>query len=71
MITDPSAYASFKRQTLADQALDLEEKYRILEALYQEARRLGSFTERDLSLGLEDDVRLAAALNANVSDAPR
>ncbi len=71
MITDPSAYASFKARSLADQDLDLDEKYRILEALYQEARRLGSFGKRDLLLGLQDDIRLAAALNANVSDASR
>jgi hypothetical protein len=71
MITDPSVYASFKRRFMADQVLDLDERYRILEALYQEARLLGSFTKRDLLLGLEDDVHLAAALNANVSDPPR
>ena len=71
MVTNASLYASFKRRSLAEQALDLEEKYRILDALYQEARRLGSFAERDLLLGLDHDVRLAAALNANVSDASR
>lgn len=71
MITDPTAYASFKSRSLADQVLDLDEKYRILDALYQEARSLGSFGKRDLLLGLEDDVRLAACLNANVSDASR
>ena len=44
---------------------------RYTDALYQEARRLGWFTAQDLSLGLEDDVPLAAALNANVSEPPR
>ncbi|MBP1657682.1 MAG: hypothetical protein H6Q31_2283 [Bacteroidetes bacterium] len=71
MITDTAAYTSFKRRSLADRDLGLEEKYRILEALYHEARRLGWFTAQDLSLGLEHDVRLAAALNANVSEPPR
>lgn len=71
MITDSTAYASFKRRSLAAEPLDLQEKYRILEALYQEARRLGRFTEEDFLLGLDDDVRLARALNANVSDPPR
>ena len=61
----------FKARSLAAQPLSLEEKYRILEGLYLEARRLGSFGERDMLLGLEDDVRLAAALNANVSSPPR
>jgi len=71
MIKDPSAYASFKARSLADQPLGLKEKYRILESLYREARHLGSFTDRDLLLGLEDDVRLAAAPNANTSNPPR
>ena len=71
MITSPSVYSRFKAESLADQRLDLAEKYRILEALYQEARHLGSFGEGDLLLGLPDDVRLAAALNANVSNPPR
>ncbi|MEW6511070.1 MAG: hypothetical protein AB1428_08955 [Bacteroidota bacterium] len=43
----------------------------ILEALLEEARQLGRFGEDDLLFGLEDDVRLAAALNANVSSPPR
>jgi hypothetical protein len=71
VITDPAYYASFKARSLAAQDLTLNEKYHILEALYREARQLGSFGERDLLVGLEDDVRLAAALNANVSVPPR
>jgi hypothetical protein len=71
MITNPSVYAAFKARSLADQVLGLDEKYRILESLYEEAVCLGSFGERDLLLGLQDDIRLAAALNANVSDASR
>lgn len=71
MVTNPEAYASFKRYSRSDRAPDLDASYRILESLYQEARRLGSLTDRDLLLGLDTDVRLAAALNANVSAAPR
>lgn len=71
VITNPAYYASFKSRSLAGQDLTLKEKYHILEALYREARRLGSFCERDLLLGLDDDIRLAAALNANVSSPSR
>ena len=67
MMTDPSTYNRFKARSLAGQDLSLEDKYEILEALYHEARLLGSFSERDALLGLDDDVHLAAALNANVS----
>lgn len=71
VITDPATYAAFKARSLAAEPLSLEAKFAILEALYEEARQLGSFGEHDLMLGLEDDVRLAARLNANVSDPPR
>ena len=71
MISDPSYFTSFKRLDLASETLSLEEKYRILESLYAEARTVGSFGAHDLLLGLEHDIRLAAALNANVSSAPR
>jgi hypothetical protein len=70
MLTNPSAYASFKARSVAGQTLTLEEKYRVLEALYDHARLLGHFGKTDQLLGLEDDVRLAAALNANVSNPP-
>jgi hypothetical protein len=55
---------------MAQARLTLEEKYGILEALYHEACALGRFTEHDLYLGLEDHVRLAAYLNANLSVPP-
>jgi len=71
MITDLEHFSSFKRLTLAKEHLSLEQKYRILESLYDEARKLGSFGEHDMLLGLDDDIRLAAALNANVPSAPR
>ena len=70
MITDPS-YSDFKRSSLAKDTLSLEQKYKILDSLYSEARALGHFGEHDMLLGLEDDIRLAAALNANVSNPPR
>ncbi len=71
MINNPAAFESFKRQSLARQELTLDEKYRILDALYEEARRLGRFGPSDILDGLEDDVQLAAKLNANVSSPPR
>ena len=71
MIKNASYYASFKARAIAEETLALDEKYRILEALYEEARRLGRFGNDDLLLGLQADIRLAAALNANVSNPPR
>jgi hypothetical protein len=71
VITDSAYFFSSKRLTLAREPLSLEEKYRILESLYDEARELGNFGTHDILLGLEGDVHLAAALNANVSNSPR
>jgi hypothetical protein len=66
MITDPQYFSSFKREALSRERLSLDYKYRILESLYDEARALGSFTDKDILLGLDDDIRLASALNSNV-----
>jgi hypothetical protein len=71
MMTNGSLYDASKARALAEEPLTLEEKYRILDALYQEARLLGHFTERDILDGIEDVIRLAAALNANVSKPSR
>lgn len=71
MITNASKYTSAKARALAEEPLGLEDKYKILEALYQEARQLGHFTDDDVLVGLDDDIRLAAALNAHVSEPPR
>jgi len=71
MIKNSSLYASFKARAIAGETLTLDEKYRILEALYEEARRLGYFGTADLLLGLQEDIHLAAALNANESNPPR
>ncbi len=60
-----------KQNWLMGHPLSLEEKFAILNALYEEARLFGHFSQHDLQLGLEDDVRLAAQLNANVSSPPR
>lgn len=71
MVKDPEYYAWFKCQSLASDSLDLAQKYAILESLYVEALQLGKFSKGDLLLGLEDDVRLAAALNGTLPNTPR
>ena len=71
MIKDADYLDSQKRAWLSGHQLSLEEKFRILDALYSEARDLGHFGKADLLSGLDDDVRLAALLNANVSNPSR
>jgi len=71
MIKDPQYHSRIKARLLASDPLDLAQKYAILESLYNEACELGKFGPDDLLLGLEDDIRLAAALNANPPNTSR
>jgi hypothetical protein len=71
VITDPKYYARFKRSSLAKDDLSLEEKFTIVDALYNEARLLGHFDSRDILSGIEDVIRLAEKMNTNVSSPPR
>jgi len=71
MIKDPKYYFRFKSTSMASDVLDLAKKFKILEALYREARQLGKFNDDDLLLGLDDTVRLAAALNGTLPLTPR
>jgi hypothetical protein len=48
VITNPSYYASIKARARAAQQLSVEEKCKILEALYLEARQLGGFGKHDM-----------------------
>lgn len=49
-----------------DHPLTLDQKYKILEGLYQLAKSAGHFDPKDKSID-EDDIKLAKALNANLS----
>jgi hypothetical protein len=71
MITNPERLAAFEAASRAKDKLSLDQKYAILEALYQEARSMGHFTQEDILEGIEVDIRIAAALNANVPIPPR
>jgi hypothetical protein len=71
MVKDAKYFDREKRTWLANQPLSLEERFRILDALYEEARLFGHFEPADVLVGLDNDVHLAAMLNANVSDPPR
>jgi hypothetical protein len=71
MITNPERLAAFEAASRAKDNLSLDQKYAILESLYQEARSMGHFTQKDILEGIEVDIRIAAALNANVPIPPR
>jgi hypothetical protein len=71
MMTDPKYYSQFRSLSLASERHDLRYKFALLESLYMEAPQLGKFGTEDLLLGLEDTVRLAAALNGTLSRSSR
>jgi hypothetical protein len=71
MITNPEKYEQFDRRSRAGDQLTLEMKYRILNALYEEARRLGHFSGANPLEGIEEDIRLAALLSVDVRKPPR
>jgi hypothetical protein len=71
MVNDAKYFEGEKRTWLTNQYLSLEEKFGTLDALYDEARLFAPVDKADLPVGLEDDVHLAAMLNANVSDPSR
>ncbi len=44
--------------------LSIAQKYSLLNAMYEEARRLGHFRMEDVSKGLQDKITLARIMNA-------
>lgn len=71
MITDLPYYTKTLGKSVAEEHLPIEQRLKIVDALYEEAQILGHFGAHDLLLGLEDVVRLAAFLKKNVSTPSR
>jgi hypothetical protein len=66
MIKDVKAWEAWEREYLKKEVLTLEQKYRLLDALYEEARDLGIFPLKNPMEGFEVDIRVARILNQNV-----
>ena len=64
MIKDPLYWEKWERETQLSQPADFRRNLRLLESLYEEARRLGVFAEPPGLKGLENRLRLARALNS-------
>ena len=69
MITDSAFLAAWEAQEQAADTLSFEQKRRLVEAMYQLARQMGHFTEKDLLEGLETRLTIATYLNAHVRPA--
>ncbi len=71
MITNHEEIEKFENEFSMKQPLTLNQKFTLLNSLYNQARQLGHFTDKDLLDGLEDDIELARKLNINVPDSSR
>jgi hypothetical protein len=63
MIRNEAELQAFEDGLVCRDELSLTEKYRILDAMYEEAVQLGVFPESNPLEGIDDDIRLARLLN--------
>jgi hypothetical protein len=62
MVLD-EAWRRFEEEELCREHLSLDQKYRIIDALYEEAVFLEAFRSKDPLEGLDVDIRVARVLN--------
>jgi len=61
-------FQRFEKEISRNEELDMNKKFKILEALYQEAVDLGVFPLRDSLEGLEVDIHIAKVINSVSKD---
>lgn len=71
MIKNAEELERFEREYDRAHPLTLEQKYALLESMYQLGKQFGHFTPARLMEGMEVDIAMAKALNANLSNPPR
>ena len=63
MIRDVARWEAFERDLISKQKLDYAENLRLVDGMYDLARKLGKFTAEDALDGIEKTIRLAAMLH--------
>ena len=71
VITNPRILEAFEIDLQRTQDLTLEQKYALLDGMYDLAAGLGHFTSERALEGIDDTLRLAKALNSLVSTTSR
>jgi hypothetical protein len=66
MVRDAALLEAFERDEARRERLTVEDKYRLLDALYAHARALGHFRPDTFMDGIEHDITLARTLHALV-----
>ncbi|MGD0337333.1 MAG: hypothetical protein ABSB78_00945 [Bacteroidota bacterium] len=70
MIKNRQEVEQIEREFDRTHPLTLEQKFELLESMYQLARQFGHFTSERLLDGIEHDIELTRILNANVTINP-
>jgi hypothetical protein len=63
MIRDAARWQAFEHELIAKQKLDFAENLRLVDGMYDLARKLGKFTAEDALDGIEKTIRVARAIN--------
>lgn len=71
MVTNHHILQVFERELQRSEVLTLNEKYALLDGMYDLARHLGHFSSEHALDGIEQKIQLAKALNSIVSRTPR
>jgi hypothetical protein len=64
MIRDVERWRAFEADWIARQKPDFYENLRLVDAMYELARKLGKFTAEDALDGLENTIRLAKVIHS-------
>ncbi len=64
MIKNREKLEAFEKQFIAGESIDIRKNFRIYEAMYREALRLGIFPLKDPLEGIEIDIKVARIANS-------
>ena len=70
MIKNLEELRKFEADYLRRENLTMEQRLAILDGLYEMARLFGHFNGKDVLDGIENDIKLAKAINTDVSFPP-
>jgi hypothetical protein len=71
MMTNPELVQQFEMEYLRNEELSVEQRFALLEGMYQMAVNAGHFRPEQILDGIENDIALARALSSNVRIPPR
>ncbi|MBE3111720.1 MAG: hypothetical protein IMZ46_14640 [Acidobacteria bacterium] len=63
MVKNPEKLRAFEDERIRTEKVDVERNFRIVDALYDEARMLGVLPPKDPLEGIEVKIRIARAVN--------